>query len=123
MYFTSLSCQGNTNFIFYYNFIIVLLVVKDNNTGVDASLNVHEWKWDCDGQMHIEISQRRVLTQSVLTQSVNTVFNRAFCHQELPADWSTAKIKSVEQASNPHSLIYIPKKLNETSRQRAFIST
>ncbi len=32
-----------------------------------------------------------------------------------------AKIKSVGPTSNPHRLIYIPKKLNETSRQRSFI--
>ncbi len=37
------------------------------------------------------------------------------------AEQSWAKIKSVGQTSNPHSLIYIPKKLNETSRQRSFI--
>ncbi len=95
-------------FQLYFNdqkpFLMILVVVDDDNTGVDAVFRL------C-GQIFLNGG----VSQSLLSAGI--AFNVASAGQSR----LRAKIKSVGPTSNPHRLIYIPKKLNETSRQRPFI--
>lgn len=122
MYFTSLGCQGNISHLFfssninifllfqlYFNdqkpVLIILVVVDDDNTGVDAVFRL------CGTDARLSL---RGGYQSRLSAGI--VFNVASAGQSR----LRAKITSVGPTSNPHSLVYIPKKLNETSRQRLY---